>query len=162
MASPVKMGRLGGRAPAFVYRHQVAFEETNIMGNVYFVRHLSWQGRCREMFLREHAPSVLNDIQDGLRLITLNVSCDYFRQLSPFDEVMVEMRLAHLHQHRIGLDFDYKVDGQLVARGTHEIACMRLSNGRLTPVQPPAALLAALQPYRPAIARASTEVAHGG
>ena len=36
---------------AFEYRHVVSFEETNLVGNVYFANHLSWQGRCRELFL---------------------------------------------------------------------------------------------------------------
>ncbi|HVR11545.1 MAG TPA: acyl-CoA thioesterase, partial [Thermoanaerobaculia bacterium] len=40
----------------FEYRHLVGFEETNLVGNVYYVNHLRWQGRCREMFLLEHAP----------------------------------------------------------------------------------------------------------
>ena len=38
---------------AFEYRHVVGFEETNLVGNVYYVNHLRWQGRCREMFLRD-------------------------------------------------------------------------------------------------------------
>ena len=32
---------------AFEYRHVVGFEETNLVGNVYYVSHLSWQGRAR-------------------------------------------------------------------------------------------------------------------
>jgi enediyne biosynthesis thioesterase len=135
------------RPPAFDYRHLVSFEETNLMGNVYFVRHLSWQGRCREMFLREHAPSVLRELKEGLRLVTLSVSCEYFIQLNPFDEVAIEMRLACLRQHRIGLDFDYRVQNELVAQGKHEVACMRLLDGRLTPVKPPTAMLSALEAY---------------
>ena len=35
---------------SYEYRHVVAFEETNLVGNVYYVNHLRWQGRCREMF----------------------------------------------------------------------------------------------------------------
>ena len=37
---------------AFEYRHLVGFEETNLVGNVYYANHVRWQGRCREMFLR--------------------------------------------------------------------------------------------------------------
>ena len=28
----------------YEYRHVVGFEETNLVGNVYFVNHLRWQG----------------------------------------------------------------------------------------------------------------------
>jgi enediyne biosynthesis thioesterase len=62
----------------YEYRHVVGFEETNLIGNVYFVNHLRWQGRCREMFLRDHAPAVLAQIDRGLALVTTRVVCEYF------------------------------------------------------------------------------------
>ena len=45
-------------------RHTVGFEETNLVGNVYYVNYLRWQGRCREMFLKENAAGVLAELQD--------------------------------------------------------------------------------------------------
>src|SRR3954464_1971785 len=92
--------------PAFIYRHVVSFEETNVVGNVYFTRHIAWQGRCREMFLKENAPDILNEIARDLRLVTLRVSCDYFEELNALDEIDIYMSLAYLRQHRIGLNFD--------------------------------------------------------
>ncbi len=41
---------------AFEYHHVVGFEETNLVGNVYYANYIRWQGRCREFFLRERAP----------------------------------------------------------------------------------------------------------
>lgn len=135
--------------PAFVYRHIVSFEETNVVGNVYFTRHLAWQGRCREMFLKEHAPEVLSEITRELRLVTLRVSCEYFGELNAFDEINVQMRLAHLRQHRIGLDFNIiRSDSDVsVAHGFQELACMRLVEKGLEPVRPPAALMQAFLPF---------------
>ncbi|NUP02426.1 MAG: acyl-CoA thioesterase, partial [Nonomuraea sp.] len=43
----------------YEYLHTVGFEETNLVGNVYYVNYLRWQGRCREMFLKERAADVL-------------------------------------------------------------------------------------------------------
>lgn len=134
---------------AFVYRHLVLFEETNIMGNVYFARHLSWQGRCREMFMRERVPELLGVLGRDLRLVTLKVTCEYYQELNAFDEVIIEMRLAYQRQHRLGLNFDYHLETGLVARGTQEIACMQCRDGQLVPVQPPAPMLLALKPYGP-------------
>ena len=89
---------VGASAPAkaFVYRHIVSFEETNLVGNVYFVRHLAWQGRCREMFLWEHAPSVVAELSRSLRLVTIHASCDYYAELFAFDDSPPQ---AHLAQH---------------------------------------------------------------
>jgi enediyne biosynthesis thioesterase len=138
-------------APAFAYRHTVSFEETNLVGNVYFTRHLSWQGRCREMFLKYHAPTVLDELARDLRLVTLRVSCEYFEELTAFDEIDVQMSLAHIRQHRIGLDFNFfklRPDGTvLAARGFQEIGCMRLAGNALKPVHPPASLANALKPF---------------
>ncbi len=54
----------------YEYRHRVGFEETNVVGNVYFTHYLRWQGRCREMFLHEHAPEVTAEMGRGLSLAT--------------------------------------------------------------------------------------------
>jgi enediyne biosynthesis thioesterase len=135
--------------PFFVYRHIVSFEETNLVGNVYFTRHMSWQGRCREMFLKYHAPAVMDELARDLRLVTLRVSCEYFAELTALDEIDVQMSLAHLRQHRIGLDFNFlkllPAGTVLAARGFQEIGCMRLNSRGLAPVGPPPALAAALK-----------------
>lgn len=127
-------------------RHTVGFEETNLLGNVYYVHHLSWQGRCREMFLRDNAPGVLEEIERGLRLATVRCSCQYEDELRAFDEVAIRMSLAALRQSSMTLRFDYyRINGgeTLVARGEQEIACLR--DGGATAV--PAALREALSPY---------------
>src|SRR5437899_4770385 len=91
----------------YEYRHVVSLEETNLLGNVYYVNHVRWQGRCRELFLRDFAPGVLSDLTHGLRLVTTRCSCEYFAELFPFDEVVVRMRLGALSQNGILLLFEY-------------------------------------------------------
>ena len=136
---------------AYEYRHIIAFEETNLVGNVYYVNHLRWQGRCREMFLREYAPEVLADLEKGLYLATTRCSCDYLAELSAFDEVIVRMRLAALVQNRLTMNFEYvRFHGdkeELVARGEQQVAFMRREGGRLAATPIPAALREALRPY---------------
>jgi enediyne biosynthesis thioesterase len=138
--------------PAFIYRHVVSFEETNVVGNVYFTRHISWQGRCRELFLKQNAPDILSEIACDLRLVTLRVGCEYFEELNALNEIEMRMSLAYLRQHRIGLDFDIiklqPAGCTLVARGFQEIGCMRLRGGALAPVPPPTSLAKALKPFK--------------
>lgn len=137
----------------FEYRHVVGFEETNLVGNVYYVNHLRWQGRCREMFLREHCPSVLDELSRGLALATTRCSCEYFSELAPFDEVLVCMRLGEIVQNRITMLFEYFRTGggsrELVARGEQQIACMRREGERTVPVPVPRELRQALEPFLP-------------
>jgi enediyne biosynthesis thioesterase len=136
---------------AYEYRHLVGFEETNLLGNVYYVNHMRWQGRCRELFLQEHAPELLGEFAQGLYLATTRCSCEYLDELSAFDEIVVRMRLAALKQNRMSLTFEYwrrSGDGEeLVARGDQEVACMRREGERLVPVPVPHVLREALGLY---------------
>jgi enediyne core biosynthesis thioesterase len=135
----------------YEYRHTVGFEETNLVGNVYYVNYLRWQGRCRELFLKERAPDVLSDLQAGLKLFTLRVDCEFFAEITAFDEVAVRMRLVELGQTQIEFRFDYvRIDSggeTLVARGRQRVACMHGRNGQTVPVRVPQSLAAALAPY---------------
>lgn len=142
---------LGRIMRAFEYRHIVGFEETNIAGNVYYVNHLRWQGRCRELFLREHVPDLLAEIADGLALITTKCSCEYLAEIYAFDEIIVRMRLGALMQNRVSMLFEYwkcTAGGEeLVARGEQQVACMRREGESLVPAPLPRALREALQTY---------------
>ena len=136
---------------AYEYRHIVGFEETNLVGNVYYVNHLRWQGRVREMFLREHAPDVLEELSKGLAMATLRCSCEYLNELNAFDEIIIRMRLSELTQNRITMQFEYwRTKGgreELVAKGEQSIACLRREGGSLAPTPVPKSLRDALQAY---------------
>ena len=139
---------------SYEYRHIVGFEDTNVVGKVYYANHIRWQGRCRELFLREHAPKMLEEIESGLALVTLRVSCEYYLELAAFDELVIHMRLTELSQNRMTLHFEYWLNKepsrQLVARGEQELACMRRQGEKLEPVPWPPVLTQALEPYRSA------------
>lgn len=132
-------------------RHTVGFEETNLVGNVYYVNYLRWQGRCREMFLKEKAPAVLDDLRRDLKLFTLKVECEFFAEITAFDQLSVRMRLEELTQTQVEFAFEYvKIDDgvqNLVATGRQRIACMRGANNDTAPTRVPAALREALVPY---------------
>ncbi|WP_320066147.1 acyl-CoA thioesterase [Micromonospora sp. RTGN7] len=146
-------------ADFWTYQHVVGFEETNLVGNVYYVNYLRWQGRCREMFLHDRAPEVLTELRAGLKLFTLRVDCEYFAELAAFDELTIRMGLVELTQTQLELSFDYLctrgADQALVARGRQRIACMRGTDGQTVPARVPAALVRALVPYRDASSAAT-------
>lgn len=151
--------------PYYEYRHLVGFEETNLVGNVYYVNYMRWQGRCREMFLRDHAPDVLADIRDDLKLFTLKCECEFLTEITAFDELSIRMRLEDLTQTQIGFAFDYVRlrDGleELVARGRQRIACMRGPNTDTRPTRVPDSLRVALARYgAPAPAAAFAGAGH--
>lgn len=136
---------------AYEYLHTVGFEETNLVGNVYYVNHLRWQGRCREMFLRDHAPSVIEELDHGLALVTTRCSCEYINELFAFNQVLVRMRLASLIQNRITFQFEYwrktETGEELIARGEQQVACMRRVGNGVSPTPIPGPLREALRLY---------------
>lgn len=134
--------------PYYEYRHVVGFAETNLVGNVYFTNHLKWQGRCREMFLYDHAPDVIDALQQDLALATVRVSCEYLAELVAFDELVIRMRLLSRSQNRATMNFEYwRQNGEreeLIARGEQQIACMRRTGEQLVPAPFPKSMQAAL------------------
>lgn len=139
------------KTKAYEYRHVVGFEETNLVGNVYYASHIRWQGRCREFFLRDHAPDVLAQLAAGLCLVTTRCSCEYFNELNAFDEVLIRMRLGALVQNRVTMSFEYwrttDTGEELVARGEQQIACMTRKGEQMEAAPIPRTLAEALHAY---------------
>ena len=50
---------------------------------------------------------MLEELEQGLALVTLRVSCEYLAELRAFDEIAIRMRLGALEQNRMTLLFDY-------------------------------------------------------
>ena len=136
---------------AYEYRHVVGFQETNLVGNVYYVNFVSWQGRARELFLRDHAPDVLKALSRDLAMATVRCSCEYLTELYAFDEVLIRMRLGEVNQNRITMLYEYwRVKGdeeELVARGEQQVACLLRKEGGLVATPVPESLRAALKHY---------------
>ena len=136
--------------PSYIYCHRVTFDETNIVGNVYFAHYLHWQGHCREHFLAEHAPGVLADLSTGLALATVRCSAEFYSESSALDVIEVHMTLEHITGNRIGMGFEYRRPGAqagLLARGSQTVACMRRTSQGLEIATVPAELRLALAPF---------------
>jgi enediyne core biosynthesis thioesterase len=151
----------------YEYRHVVGFEETNLVGNVYYVNYVRWQGRCREMFLLEHAPDVLDELRGDLKLFTIKAECEYLSEVSAFDELSIRMRLEELTQSQISFAFDYvRIHDslqELIARGRQRVACMRGLNGATSPTRVPEQLRLALESFTlPAPRTGSVRLGTGG
>ncbi|WP_142786396.1 type I polyketide synthase [Changchengzhania lutea] len=127
----------------FKHSFTVDFEETNLVGNVYFSNYTKWQGKCREAFLRQNVMKITNEkgekepitslLSDGrLALITCSTECKFLKELSAFDTVNMYIALDDLINNRIFMNFNYyreTEDGEeLVAKGKQEVACMERTN----------------------------------
>lgn len=147
----------------YEYRHVVGFEETDLVGNVYHANYMRWQGRCREMFLLEHAPGVLDQMRGDLRLLTIGAECDCLPSVTANDELSIRMRLEELTRTEIEFGFEYVRLGDgtedVLGRGWQRVACMRAPDGEpepdeaATPVSVPGRLRVALERYASGLPR---------
>lgn len=132
----------------YLFCHRVTFDETNLVGNVYFAHYLHWQGHCREAFLADHAPGVLHDVRIGeLALVTVSCSMDFFAEAFALDMIEIGMKLRGSHGNRVEMDYEFRRDGRLVARGGQAVSCMRRTDNGVLPVRVPDELSRALVPY---------------
>ena len=137
-------------------RHVVTFEETNLVGNVYFSNYFVWQGMCRELFLRDLAPQALADLRSGaVRLVTAHASCDFSDEFAAFDEVCIRMTLLGFIPFGVSLGFEYgRQDGaddvnriEVVARGRQDIKFLHREDGQWQLYEIPPYLMEVLQRY---------------
>ena len=137
--------------PYYEYEHVVTFSDTNAVGNVYFASYVVWQGACRERFIAERSPGLVARFDQDLALVTVSCSCEFLAELCTFDRVSVRMSLSDIMANQVSMDFAYyRVNGgppQLVARGNQTVACMARKDGGLVPLDVPAELRIALEPY---------------
>jgi len=136
----------------FEYRFITTFEETNLVGNIYFANFVLWQGKCREMFLHETCPDVIDEISDGLSLITLDLSVKYISQLFAFDNVVMRMFLEAQSKSRLLMNFKYYKDMgkdqlKIVCEGTQATAAMKEIDGKMVPVEFPESMFNVFEEY---------------
>ncbi|GAA0899616.1 acyl-CoA thioesterase [Pseudonocardia zijingensis] len=138
--------------PAYEYRHVVSLEETNALGNVYFAHYLRWQGKCREQFLFDHAPSVVRELSETLCLVTMKCSCEYFAELAAGDRLLIRMRPRDHVFNRLTLTFEYwrvgtaaaETEPLLAARGEQQLGWLERDGEEFSPRAVPDDLLAAI------------------
>jgi enediyne biosynthesis thioesterase len=91
----------------FEHRLTVGFSDTNVVGNVYFANYFLWQGKCREEFLRQYAPRVLQDFRAGFGMITKESACVFHHETFAFEEILIRMALERLTRTAVSMRFDY-------------------------------------------------------
>jgi enediyne biosynthesis thioesterase len=141
----------GPQGSYYEYSFITTFEETNVVGNIYFANYVLWQGKCREMFLYEYCPDIITEINNGLYLITLDLGVQYISQLHAFDKVVMRMSLDKQAESRLLMNFEYYHNkagvNTLVCKGHQATAAMRERNGELVPTHFPVSMLEVFETY---------------
>src|SRR2546423_9644932 len=83
--SPVRVSR------PYVYKTTITFGDTDLFRSVYFLNYLKIAGIVRDLWFRDCVPNFGQHLDNGLLLITRNVSCDYIKPLFVFDLIRCEL-----------------------------------------------------------------------
>ncbi|HEV7279529.1 MAG TPA: hypothetical protein VGN57_04885 [Pirellulaceae bacterium] len=115
---------------------------------------LGLQGKCRELFLEDHAANTLASVARGeLILQTSDASFSLLdEQPSATDHVRVEMRLEALKCGQMGVRFDYFIEHRFgtacrFAEGYQRMSTKRRREGSPAPCPVPPELLLALREF---------------
>ena len=91
----------------FRYNTRVFVADTNCFGTVYFARYFEWQGRAREAFFRAALPDFPALVEAGYRLLTVEATMRYTRELRLADALTIEVQVEALQGTTLALRFPF-------------------------------------------------------
>jgi acyl-CoA thioester hydrolase len=105
-----------------VFRHSVAFYETDGMGIVHHSNHVRYLELARVAFLSEHDRPYLEYVQEGFHVPVIRVEVSYYHPCRFADEVALTCWLAWARNASLGFAYRLEVRGALVACAQSEHA----------------------------------------
>lgn len=126
---PTPNGR--GRRATYVHRLQVRYAETDQMGRVHHANYLLYLEEARTRWLAQAGCSYAELERDGIGLPVRSVQIRYFEAALYEDLLEVELSVTQLRGASVALEGLVRraSDGQRIARGTVELACIRMRPG---------------------------------
>ncbi|MDH4281121.1 MAG: SDR family NAD(P)-dependent oxidoreductase [Myxococcales bacterium] len=127
-----------------------SLQDSNLVGNLYFGNYSDWQGRLRDKFLHDIAPSCFDPEILGGQIECLHFATHHLREAMPFDNIEASMYLRALHSGAMDLWFEYhRVDTkgtrEKLAVGEHRLALVSAEGEPLKLIQWPSAVLSRLE-----------------
>jgi acyl-CoA thioesterase FadM len=131
--------------PPFRYDTSVFIADTNCFGTVYFARYFEWQGRVREMFFRSVVPNFLELMDAGYRLLTVEASMRYVKELPYAEWLTIELDVEALQATSLALRFTFlRGRDEPVGLGHQRLV---LTDRQGTPVKIPEDVRRRLEPF---------------
>ncbi|MHC4375537.1 MAG: acyl-CoA thioesterase [Planctomycetota bacterium] len=126
-ATPPGQGDRG----TYVHRLQVRYAETDQMGRVHHANYLLYLEEARTRWLAQAGCSYAELEREGIGLPVRSVQIRYFEAALYEDVLEVELSVSRLRGASVTLEGLVRraSDGQRIARGTVELACIRMRPG---------------------------------
>lgn len=131
----------GDRA-TYVHRLQVRYAETDQMGRVHHANYLLYLEEARTRWLAQAGCSYAELEREGIGLPVRSVQVRYFEAALYEDVLEIELSVSRLRGASVTLDGLVRraSDGERIARGTVELACIRMRPGAAQVIPLPGAV----------------------
>ncbi|MCP4129671.1 MAG: SDR family NAD(P)-dependent oxidoreductase [bacterium] len=87
---------------------KTSYEDSNVVGNVYYANYYAWQGRVFDLFLFTKLPDYFSDTtKPRYDLFCISTKVDHLREAMPFDTVKTTMALKGLYENGVKFYFEY-------------------------------------------------------
>jgi len=115
---------------------------------------LAWQGKCRELFLADHAPASLRAVAKGKLVLQTTLASLSLVELPefPLEDIRVQLRLKALKCGQMDTRFDFFAHGRdgrsaRIAQGEQRMSSKRVANSQLAACPVPVDILDALRRF---------------
>lgn len=117
-----------GNEATYVHRLQVRYAETDQMGRVHHANYLLYLEEARTRWLAQAGCSYAELEREGVGLPVRSVQIRYFEAALYEDVLEVELSVSRLRGASVTLEglIRRASDAQRIARGTVELACIRM------------------------------------
>lgn len=110
--------------PAVSVEIRVIYGDTDQAGIVYYANYLRFFEASRGAFLRERGRSYVEIEAAGLTMPVIEAHVKYLRPARYEDLLVVEVRLEKVRGASLRFEYDVKRDGEVIAQGFTEHACI--------------------------------------
>ncbi len=112
---------------------ETTYEDSNLMGNIYFSNYFIWQSRIIDQYFNKVEPDYSPGPDNKGELLCLDSSVEYLRHAEPFDKILVTMSLKYLYEQAVKFHFEYfQVDPagkkEKIAFGDNEVLWVEHNN----------------------------------
>ena len=118
----------------FRYETRVFVADTNCFGTVYFARYFEWQGRAREVFFRAVLPNFQELMEAGYRLLTVEASMRYAKELRLFEALTIAIDVVELKEASVVLRLAFLRDQEEPVGLGQQRLVLTDRDGRPTPI----------------------------
>ena len=91
----------------FEYKSTVTIGDTNVLQNMYFLNFFKLQGISRELWVKDCVKNGLQDIANGMQLITKDANCSFIKDFFLYDEITVKLNFSKIEKTHTHLNFDF-------------------------------------------------------